>query len=171
MMTKFGNAKVDKGYYRISSGKEGNHGKLLHRLIFEDYYGITILPGNIVHHKDGDKLNNHIDNLEIMDGKKHISYHNTGRKHSELEKQKMRDNHADFSGKNNPQYGKRGEDNHNWKNYATIVKTGKMNNKQRYGIRFTGKIIKKSINPFKLVDWFNKEYPNEIILIRSIMEE
>lgn len=166
MKTKFGNAKVDNsGYYRISSGKEGNHGKLLHRLIFEDYYCITILPEYIIHHKDGNKLNNQISNLELMDAKKHASFHNKGRKHSDLEKQKMRDNHADFTGKNNPQYGKRGENSHNWKNYATIVKTGKINKKQRYGIRFMGKIIKKSIYPFKLLKWFNKEYPNDVILI------
>ena len=167
MKTKYGNAKINpKGYYRITSGKEGNHGKLLHRLIFEDYYGITILPCIVVHHKDGNKLNNSIENLELMDSKNHIKSHNTGRKHTEIEKQKMRDNHPDVSGENNPMYGKRRENSPNYKNYATIVKNGKVRGKQRYAIRFKGKLLKKSIDPIKLLCWFNTNYPHEIMPTR-----
>lgn len=40
--TKFGNAKIDNGYYRITSWKEGNNGKLLHRLIWEDFWKTEI---------------------------------------------------------------------------------------------------------------------------------
>ena len=37
--TKYGIAKIhNTGYYRITSRKEGNNGKLLHRLIFEDVH-------------------------------------------------------------------------------------------------------------------------------------
>ena len=55
--SKYGTAKISNdGYYRISSGKEGNNRKYLHRLIFEDFYGP--IPENChVHHKDGNKLN------------------------------------------------------------------------------------------------------------------
>ena len=50
--------------------------------------------------------------------------------------------------------------------YAKIVKHGlvKETNKQTYGISFNGEIIKTSIHPQKLIDWFKKEYPEEIIL-------
>lgn len=76
--TKFGTVSInDKGYYRITSTKEGNHGKYLHRLIFEDFYGKT--PQNcIIHHKDGNKRNNCIMNLQILPKAKHSSLHNKG---------------------------------------------------------------------------------------------
>jgi group I intron endonuclease len=45
--------------------------------------------------------------------------------------------------------------------YARIVKQGFELNKQRYGIRFNGKIIKKSIDKQKLIGWFKKNYLNE----------
>lgn len=75
--TKFGNASIyDDGYYQITSRKEGNHGKKLHRLIFEDFYNIT-LPDDIqIHHNDGDKLNNNIWNLVPMKKGEHQGYHN-----------------------------------------------------------------------------------------------
>lgn len=39
MKTKYGNAKIgNMGYYVITSYKEGNHRKLLHRLIWEDFW-------------------------------------------------------------------------------------------------------------------------------------
>ena len=43
--TKYGTAcfiNKGKGYYFISSSKEGNRGKALHRLIYEDYYNTKI---------------------------------------------------------------------------------------------------------------------------------
>lgn len=42
----------------------------------------------------------------------HSRYHNTGKIVSEETKQKMRDNHADFRGENNPMYGKTFTDEH-----------------------------------------------------------
>lgn len=92
--TKYGTAQIDKGYYRISSVKEGNRNKMLHRLIFEDFYG-EIPNGYIVHHKDGNKLNNCILNLQLMGFGEHTSFHNIGnnnmfgKKHSEESKKKM----------------------------------------------------------------------------------
>lgn len=82
MKTKYGNAKINpKGYYHITSGKEGNNGKLLHRLIYEDFWGIT-LPSEIdIHHKDGNKINNCILNLEALSHVEHSSSHKTGENH------------------------------------------------------------------------------------------
>lgn len=74
--TKFGIAKISMyGYYHIISRKEGNYHKLLHRLIFEDFYNI-VLPTDIqIHHEDGNKLNNKIWNLIPMTKSEHMSLH------------------------------------------------------------------------------------------------
>lgn len=56
-----------------------------------------------------------------------------------------------------------GEKNHKYKKYARIVKSGKINNKQRYSIFFQGRRLKSSINLNKLKKWFQKNYPNETI--------
>lgn len=45
--------------------------------------------------------------------------------------------------------------------YARITKQGFQGNKQIYGIRFKGKVLKKSIDKEKLIEWFNKNYINE----------
>ena len=59
------------GYYR--NKKLG----ILHRIIWKEHYG-EIPPNNIIHHKDRNKENNDIDNLELIEWGKHTSYHNTG---------------------------------------------------------------------------------------------
>ena len=75
--TKFGNAKLyDDGYYRITSTKEGNFSKLLHRLIFEDYHDCKLDENDIIHHADFDKSNNHPSNLICMSQKAHLILHN-----------------------------------------------------------------------------------------------
>lgn len=85
--TKFGNAKVTcKGYYEITTRKEGNYKKRLHRLIYEDYHKLCILPGNIVHHIDGNKLNNDISNLQLVSWGEHTKIHHTNKKISEEQK-------------------------------------------------------------------------------------
>ena len=96
--TKFGKATISQsGHYVISSRKEGNHQKTLHRLIFEDFYNINLekeFPNQkiIVHHIDGNKLNNDISNLDIMEWGEHTALHKTGtagKTHTECAKQKM----------------------------------------------------------------------------------
>lgn len=84
--TEFGTANLDSGgYYRVTSTKEGNYGKLVHRLIYEDNYG-PIPNGYPIHHIDFDKTNNNIENLQLLTKSQHHSLHT--------------------SGKNNPMYGK-----------------------------------------------------------------
>ena len=77
MKTKFGNAKIsNKGYYIITSGKEGNHNKMLHRLIWEDWYDKPVPKGYVIHHLDHDKLNNNIQNLQCVEDDLHRKHHN-----------------------------------------------------------------------------------------------
>ena len=82
--TKFGNATIcNDGYYHITSRKEGNNGKKLSRLVFEDFYNIT-LPTNIhIHHVDGNRTNDNIWNLIPMRIEEHSSHHHKGREYSD----------------------------------------------------------------------------------------
>lgn len=68
---------ANNGYYTLSS-KE-HYKKLLHRVIWEEHYG-EIPKGYVVHHKDGNKLNNDIENLELMSLKEHGNMHHKGKK-------------------------------------------------------------------------------------------
>ena len=74
--TPWGLANVGgHGYYAITTSIEGNCGKLLHRLIYEDYHKCTLLKQGIVHHKDGNRLNNSIENLELISRAEHNQVH------------------------------------------------------------------------------------------------
>lgn len=75
--TKYGTASVNanSGYYTIVSSKEGNFNKLLHRLIFEEFYNIKIPKNYVIHHKNNQKLDNCILNLQLMSFKEHLLHH------------------------------------------------------------------------------------------------
>ena len=106
LKTKFGNACFikahGKGYYVISSSKEGNRGKQLHRLIYEDHHG-PIPKGMQIHHIDGDTTNNDISNLEMVSISEHNQIHKVGNKNcvgremSEETRQKIREKHLGTS--------------------------------------------------------------------------
>lgn len=50
----------------------------VHVLVYEAFKG-PVPDGHIVHHKDGNRFNNNIDNLETMTFKEHNLHHHTGR--------------------------------------------------------------------------------------------
>lgn len=54
-------------------------GGFVHRAVYELFKG-SIPPGYHVHHKDHNKDNNSIDNLELIEAKQHLSEHALGRK-------------------------------------------------------------------------------------------
>lgn len=46
-----------------------------HRFVYEQYYNCCLLPWTLIHHKDGNKQNNNIENLEPMFRGTHKSHH------------------------------------------------------------------------------------------------
>lgn len=137
--TKFGNAKLySDGYYMITSGKEGNHCKKLHRLIWEDFYGCKVPEGYIIHHKNGNKTDNCILNLQLMRKGKHNSLH--------------------VCGENHPRYGKGDVD------YARILRGGSHDGIQDYMLVYKGERLKYSRYKNKLIKWFKNNYSNDILI-------
>lgn len=53
---------------------------LLHRLVMEDYLGRYLNNDEFIHHKDGNKLNNELSNLELIYPEKHAREHYSNRR-------------------------------------------------------------------------------------------
>ena len=61
----------EDGYYRFPIS-----GMLVHRWVAEKHViGRKLQPGEVVHHKNGNKLDNRPENLEVMSWDKHESHH------------------------------------------------------------------------------------------------
>jgi hypothetical protein len=65
------------GYYEITTGK--NKGRSVHVVLMEQKIGRRIYSHECVHHKDGDRSNNDIENLELMTKSGHTRLHATER--------------------------------------------------------------------------------------------
>jgi len=74
--TKEGNTKLDHGYMRLKSDKkEKSH--FVHRKMMENFLKRPLVKGEIVHHIDGNKLNNDLDNLWLTNHSAHTKAHDT----------------------------------------------------------------------------------------------
>ena len=167
--TKYGTARItnDTGYYRVTSEKEGNSKKYLHRLIWEDHYGKKVPHGYSIHHINLDKTDNRIQNLQCVERGAHTGFHNkirevseeTRNKLSELNKgKKLNEEH-----KRKISEAQKGEKAHNWKAYARICKEGVRNGKQRYSVKYKGRRIKTSTNKEKLEKIVEKINNGEVV--------
>lgn len=61
------------GYIEITMGE--NKGRLQHIIIMEGLIGRRLYSNECVHHKDENRSNNNIDNLELMTRSEHAKFH------------------------------------------------------------------------------------------------
>lgn len=63
-----------------------NHYVLMHRIVMENYLGRLLTDEEVIHHKDHNKKNNSIENLELINRVAHIKLHSLeqGRKVTKL---------------------------------------------------------------------------------------
>lgn len=83
---------TSKGYPRFTRGK--NKGEFVHKFVMETWLGRKLVSGECVHHIDGSRNNNDIDNLCLMTLSGHTKLH---RLQDELEgKQRQRNEKGEF---------------------------------------------------------------------------
>ena len=58
------------------NGAQSNYWMLEHRHTMEQHLGRYLTSDETVHHKDCDKLNNSIENLEVLSNSEHVKFHN-----------------------------------------------------------------------------------------------
>ena len=65
---------VNKDGYLVDC-KDRKNRYLIHKKLMEDKIGRKLKPNEIVHHIDGNKLKNNLDNLQLLTRKEHIEIH------------------------------------------------------------------------------------------------
>lgn len=82
MRKKIGEKTIDeRGYVRLYVGDThpyaGAYGGAIreHIVVMENHLGRALTKGEVVHHIDGDKLNNDIDNLDLCTVQEHNACH------------------------------------------------------------------------------------------------
>jgi hypothetical protein len=69
-----GGTTVQSGYIVVATDSSDKYVRE-HRLVVESYLGRKLLPDEIVHHINGDKTDNRIENLEVMSRSEHCVLH------------------------------------------------------------------------------------------------
>lgn len=69
-----GTAHISQGYYAKTVPGRGR-GIKVHRLVAEEMIGRPLRKGEVVHHRNHDKLDNRPENLEVLTIREHIKAH------------------------------------------------------------------------------------------------
>jgi hypothetical protein len=94
------------GYFQIKLFENGRYEtKRTHRLVYETFKE-KLEEGYDAHHINEDKEDNYVENLESKPHSEHTGDHHIGKHHSNETRKKISKNHADISGKNNPNFEK-----------------------------------------------------------------
>ena len=65
--------RTQKKYAQYRDRQTGRTG-LFHRRVAQEMLGRPLLPGEVVHHRDGNSLNNHPDNLLVLPSQRHHAH-------------------------------------------------------------------------------------------------
>ena len=152
MQTKYGKFHINKQGYYVKN-------IYLHNLVWINFYGKPVPKGYTIHHLNGDKTDNRIQNLQCVETKAHSRFHSTGRKHTEESKKQISESkkghkHSIETKKklSDLKKGKKWTDNQRkayekkYANKVSVIKRGIRNNKRRYALRYNGEYMKHSIN-------------------------
>jgi hypothetical protein len=88
-----------RGYIRVNIGPYKR--ELEHRVVMERFLGRKLTKTEHVHHKNGDKTDNRLENLELLDESSHHKLHapkkgRLGKPLSEERKTKLREAHREY---------------------------------------------------------------------------
>lgn len=91
---------TSKGYRQILMPEhkraDSNGYVMEHIIVWENASGIPVPKSCCVHHINGNKSDNRIENLCLMTHGAHTTMHSTGRKHTEETKQKIRERRKNY---------------------------------------------------------------------------
>lgn len=76
-------------HYYLCGNYFQKNGARLHRVVWEYHYG-TIPKGYHVHHKDENRANNNIENLELLEAHQHQRHHGSIEKNKEIYRQNVK---------------------------------------------------------------------------------